>query len=179
MRRVFSLAVVVLAVATAGCGGGDSEEDPTAAWASGFCTAITNWTNDLEDITSQFSDTSNFNEEALRSAADDAKSATDTLVADLKDLGTPDTPSGEEVRAAVDNLSNTLESESAKIEDTAQGVSGLTELPSAISAISTSLTAMSTAFSTTLTTLQNADAAGELQTALEESPECDELTSSS
>lgn len=180
VRRPLSvLAVLLVAAIAAGCGGDESEEDPTAAWASGFCTAITNWTDDLKDITSQFSDTSNFNEEALKSAADDAKSATDTLVGDLDDLGTPDTPSGEEVRTAVDNLSNTLDSEATKIEDTAQGVDSVADLPSAITTMSTSLTAMSTAFTNTLTSIQNADVQGELQTAIDDSPDCDEITSGS
>jgi hypothetical protein len=170
--------VLVAVIAAAGCGGDDaSDEDPTAAWASGFCTAITNWTDDLQDITSQFSDTSNFNEEALRSAADDAKSATDQLVTDLKELGAPETDSGDQVRSAVDQLSTTLDGESAKIEDAAQGVSNLTELPSAITTISTALTAMSTAFSNTLTSIQDADVNSELQTALDESPDCDQISS--
>lgn len=162
----------------AGCGGDDSaEEDPTAAWASSFCTAITTWTDDLEDITSQFSDTSNFSEANLRSAADDAKSATDNLVSDLRELGAPETDSGEEVKSSIDQLSTTLENEATKIQDTAQGVSGLTELPSAISTITTSLSAMSTAFSDTLTQIQNADVKGELETALDDSPDCDAISS--
>ena len=181
MRRPLGLFALVLvaAIAAAGCGGDDSEEDPTAAWASGFCTAITTWTDDLRDISSRFSDTSNFNQDALESAAEDAKSSTDQLVTDLQDLGTPDTPSGEEVRTAVDDLSNTLDSEATKIEDTAQGVDSVADLPSAITTISTSLTAMSTAFTNTLTSIQDADAQGELQAALEASPDCDQITSGS
>jgi hypothetical protein len=181
VRYVLSLAAVVLvSVIAAGCGGSDSDDqDPTAAWASGFCTAITDWTDELQSITSQFTDTSNLNEDAIRTAASDAKSSTDQLVDDIRGLGRPDTSSGQEVEDSIDQLSTTLEDESTKIDDTAQGISGLTELPGAITTISTSLTTMSTAFSNTLTTIENADVDGELKAALEASPECDEITGSS
>ena len=171
-----SALVVVLAITAAGCGGSDKEEDPTAAWASGFCSAITSWTDDLKDVTSQFSDTSNLNQDGLQSAANDVRDSTQQLVDDLKSLGRPDTDSGQEVQDAVDGLSTTLDNETAKIEDTANGVSGITGLPSAIATISTSLSAMATAFSDTLQTIQNADVNGELQTALEDSPECAGIT---
>jgi hypothetical protein len=172
-----SALVVALAVAVAGCGGSDTEEDPTAAWASGFCSAIRSWTDDLQDVTSEFSDTSNLSEDGLQSAANDVRDSTQQLVDDLKSLGRPETDSGQEVQDAVDGLSTTLDNETAKIEDTANGVSGITGLPSAIATISTSLSAMATAFSETLQTIQNADVNGELQSALEDSPNCAGITS--
>jgi methyl-accepting chemotaxis protein len=179
MRKALSFAVlvVVLAVAAVGCGGSDSEEDPTAAWASGFCSAVTNWTDDLQDVTSQFSDTSNLSQDGLQSAANDVRDSTEKLVDDLKGLGRPETDSGQEVQDAVDGLATTLDNETAKIEDTANGVTGITALPSAITTISTSLSAMTTAFSDTLQTIQNADVNGELQKSLEDSPDCADITS--
>ena len=165
--------MLALAGVAAGCGGDDTEEeDPTAAWASSFCSAITGWTDDLEGVTSQFTDTSNLSEEGIRSAADDVRSSTQDLVDELRGLGRPPTESGDEVRTALDTLSDTLEKESTEIQETAEGVSGITELPSALTAITTSLSAMATSFSSALTTVKNADVEGELQTALEDSPEC-------
>jgi hypothetical protein len=164
--------VLVLAGVAAGCGGDDTEEDPTAAWASSFCSAITGWTDDLEGVTSQFTDTSNLSEEGIRSAADDVRSSTQDLVDELRGLGRPPTEAGDEVRTALDTLSDTLETESTEIQEAAEGVSGITELPGALTAITTSLSAMATSFSSALTTVQNADVEGELQTALEDSPEC-------
>jgi len=181
MRRSWIVAIVVLAMAgmAAGCGGDDgSDADPTAAWASGFCSAVTEWTNELQTITSQFSDASNLSQDGLESAAGDLRDATDTLVSDLKDLGAPDTDSGEEVKSSLDTLSTTLETETAEIEETAQGVSSVTQLPGAISTISASLASLGNAFSETLQTIDNADVGGELQTALEDSPECADISSS-
>ena len=178
MRRALALVALAFVVVVAGaCGGSDdTDEDPTAAWASGFCTAVTSWTDELETITSQFSDTSNLSQEGIQSAAGDAKSATEQLVDDLRGLGSPETESGEEVQSAIEGLSTTLEDEAAAIQEAADGVSGITELPGAITTITASLSAMATAFSNTLTAIQDADVQGELGSALEDSPDCAEIS---
>jgi phage-related protein len=173
-----ALIVVALAGVAAGCGGSSDEQtDPTAAWASGFCSAITTWTDDLQSITQQFTDTSNLSQDGLESAAEDARTSTQQLVDSLKDLGAPDTDSGQEVKSALDTLSTTLDAETAQIQETAQGVTGVTDLPSAITKISASLSALGTAFSDTLQTIDTADTKGELQTALEDSPDCADISS--
>ncbi len=167
-RIVLAAAVTALALVGAGCGGSDddSDTDPTAAWASDFCSAITTWTDELETVTSQFSDTSNLSQDGLQSAGDDVRTSTEDLVDDLRALGAPETEGGEEIRSALDSLSTTLETEAASIEETVAGISGLTGIPSAITAVTSSLSAMGTAFSSTLETIENADAGGELQDAL-------------
>lgn len=177
-RQLLVSAVAALALVTAGCGGSDesSSASPTEEWASGFCTAITTWKDSLTSITEQFSNSSSLSSEALNDAANDASSATETLVDDLKALGTPDTESGEEVKNSIDDLSTTVESEVANIESAANDVSGLTDLPNAITSITTSLSAMSTAFASTLEAVQTADVDGELQTALEDAPECADIS---
>ena len=124
---------------------------------------------------SQFTDTSNLSEDGLQSAADDVKSSTQTLVDDLKGLGAPDTDSGQEVRRALDDLSTTLETESTSIQETAQGVSGLTEHADGDLVDLDLARAMGTAFSEALTTIQDADAKGELQGGLQDSPECADI----
>ena len=180
MRRTWTAALIVVALAgvAAGCGGSSDEQtDPTAAWASGFCSAVTTWTDDLRSITQQFTDTSNLSQDGLASAAEDARTSTDQLVSSLKDLGAPDTDSGQEVKSALDTLSTTLDAETAQIQETAQGVTGVTDLPSALTKISTSLSALGTAFSDTLQTIETADTKGELKTALEDSPDCADISS--
>jgi hypothetical protein len=181
MRRTWTAALIVLALAgvAAGCGGSSSDEetDPTAAWASGVCSAVTTWTDDMQSITGQFTDTSNLSQDGLQSAADDARTSTEQLVDSLKALGAPETDSGEEVKSAIDTLSTTLDTESAQIQETAQGVTGVTDLPGAITSISASLSALVTAGSDTLQTIENADTKGELKTALEDSPDCANISS--
>lgn len=176
-RILLAGTVVALALAAAGCGGSDSsDEDPTAAWASGFCTAVTSWTDELESVTSSFSDTSNLSQDGLQSAADDVKGATQQLVDDLQDLGAPETEGGDEIKSSIDSLSTTLETEAENIDAAVQSISGITGLPSAVTAITTSLSAMGTAFSTMLQTIDDADVGDELQTALEDSPECADIS---
>ena len=177
-RQLLATAAASLALVAAGCGGGDesSSTSPTEEWASSFCTAVTTWKDSLTSVTEQFSSPSSLTSEALTDAANDAKSSTDTFVDELRALGPPETESGEAVKSSIDELSNTVESEVAKIESAAEGVSGLADLPSAISSITTSLTAMSSALSSTVQTAESADASGELRTALEDSPACANIT---
>lgn len=183
MRKALAVVALTLLVGiAASCGGDDEAEDnPTAAWAGGFCTAVSSWQDELESIASRFSDASDLSQEGIQSAADDARSATDQLVDDLRELGRPETDSGDEVQSAVDGLSTTVESEAAKIEETADGVSGLTDVPGAITTISTSVSTMLAALSDTLTTIRgpDVDVEGELEAAFEDSPECDEISLSS
>ena len=171
-------AVAALAAIAAGCGGSSdksSSASPTEQWASGFCTALTDWTNSLQDVTSTVA--SNPTQDGLKSAAEDLRSSTDTLISDLKDLGAPDTPSGDQVKSSLDSLSTTIDDEVNTIQNAAKGVSNLTQLPGAISTITESLKALGDAFSNTLTTIDNADASGELQGALKSSPDCKDITS--
>ena len=178
MKRALVLvsAVVALAFVAVGCGGGDDEADPTAAWATDFCSTVSSWTTELESIGSSFTDVSSFNEESIEAAATDAREATNTLVDDLRALGAPPTDSGDEIEASIDELSTELESQSGSIETAVDGLTSLADLPEAVTAITTSLTAMATAFQSTVTTIQDADVGGELESALEDSPECDEIT---
>ncbi len=178
-KTLVAAAVAALALSAAGCGG---DESPTASatdeWAEGFCTAITTWTDSLGNVRDGFtSGASSLSQDGLEDAANDVQSSTETLVDDLRGLGRPETESGEAVESSVDELSTTLESEVANIESTAQGASGLSEIPSAITSITASLSAMSTAFSSTLQSIESADADDELRTALEDSPACADITS--
>ena len=181
-RTLIASTVAALALVAAGCGGSDetttsAETTATAEWADGFCTAITTWTDSIKSVTEQFTDLSSFSQDGLEAAANDVQDATNTLVDDLQGLGAPDTESGQAVKDSLDELTSTVESEVATIEETAQGVSGITGIPGAASSIQTSLTAMSTALNSTLQTVESADAKGEIQTALEDSPACADLPS--
>ena len=145
-------------------------------WAEGFCTAISTWGDSLQAATSDLSDASSLSSESLQQTADDVQAATEQLGDDLRALGRPDTESGEEIESSIDQLTTTLETEAAEVEDTVQGISGVTDLPAAISSLTASLSAMSTAFSTTMASLEDADVQNELEDAFESSPACDELT---
>jgi methyl-accepting chemotaxis protein len=181
-RPLLAVGAVLLAVAAAGCGGGDESTSeatgatPAAEWADGFCTAITTWTDELEGLKGQFTSLSSLSEEGLRTAADDLQASTEQLVSDIRGLGAPDTESGQEVKAALDEFASTVETQLADIETAVSGASGITGIASAAQDVLASLSAMTDAFSSALTTISDADAKQELEDALQASPACDEIT---
>ena len=180
VRRSIVLTFLVLAVAAlaAGCGGSDDETtttaevSATAEWADGLCSAVSTWKGELSTIASQFTDPSALTEDGLQTAADDAKAATDTFRDDLEGLGTPDTESGEDIRASVDELSTTVQAEVDSIETAAGDVSSLADVPNAVMATKASIETMSTALSSTITKIKDADAQGEITDEIDNSPDC-------
>jgi hypothetical protein len=180
MRGSLALAALVLgvlALVAAGCGGGDDEElSQTEQWASGFCTSVTTWTDSLSEVGDSLSDASSLSADALNDAEEDLSAATETFVDEVRGLGSPGTEAGDEVESSLEALGETLDTETAKIQEAVEDASGLTGLASAISAVGTSLTAMGTAFQTALGAIEDADVEGELEAAFESTPACDELT---
>lgn len=182
MRRLTVLALVLLvgsfALVAAGCGSDDESGDATAAdeWATDFCTAVTDWADRLQQIGNDITDPSSLNADSLREAADDVNAASDEFVEDVRALGAPDTESGQAVRDSLESLADTVEAERDDIEEAADDVSGITDIPAAISAIGSSINAMGSAFQTSLEAIEDADTGAELETALEQSEACDEIT---
>ncbi len=171
VRRSVVLTFLVLAVAAvaAGCGGSDDETttsaegSATAEWADGLCSAVSTWKGELSSIANRFTDPSSLTEDGLQSAADDAKAATDTFRDDLEALGTPDTESGDEIRSSVDELSTTVQTEADSIETAVGDVSSLADVPNAVTAAKASIDTMSTALTSTIATIEGADAQGDDQ----------------
>ena len=170
-----------LAFLAAGCGssGGGStttEASSTATWASGVCSSITTWkaaiTSAADSVKSDPTMT------GLQTAADDATSATQTLASDLKGLGKPDTPSGQQAKDSLDTLSTNLQQDVATIESAIKDASGVSGALTATSTVTGTLGMMRTQITTTFTDLQGLDAKGELKTAFANSSACNSLRSS-
>lgn len=179
--RLLQVSVVAaLALVAAGCGGGDepSSTSTTAEWADSFCTAVTTWTDELQRIRDELGDPTSVSIDSLQHAANEAEAATDSFVQDVRDLGTLETESGEAVEDSIQTLADTVETENADLKTAVEDASGISGIAAVVTAIGTSLTAMGTAFEQALTAIQNADVDGELETALEQTDSCDELTSS-
>jgi hypothetical protein len=176
-KPLLAIGIAALALAAAGCGGSDESSSttdvaPASEWADGFCTAVTTWKDDVTTIKNDFG-LDDLSEDGLQAAADDLKASTQTLVDDLKALGAPDTESGEEVKASIDDLASTLETEMSAIEQTVDEASGLTELPGAATDVLGSLEEMAGAFQSTLSTIGDADVQNELEDALQSSTSCE------
>ena len=175
----FAACVALFALVTAGCGGDDESSNQTEEWASSACSAVTTWKNDLEQVAEPLTDLSSLSEESIRQAADDAKTATETLADSLKGLGRPDTSSGEQVESAVKDLTTKLESSAAEIQTAVEGVSSVADIASAVGTITTTLTALGTTAESAVQTLEDADVSGELKTAFDQADSCEDLASSS
>lgn len=186
VQRGFALLALLgaLVLVAAGCGGddGDDQEPPgtsaALAWADDFCSLVTAWTDELERIGRDVADLSSLSRDTLRDAAADAEDVTDSFLDDVRDLGEPETESGDEAEALIDDLVDTLESEKQRIEDAIDDISGITGITSAVSTVAGSLTTMLQELERTFDELRELDATGELESAFEDAPACDELTSS-
>jgi methyl-accepting chemotaxis protein len=157
----------------AGCGGDDDSGSSAATeWADGLCSAITDWTESVQ-ATSNSLKGGNLSEDSLRDAANDYKSATQEFVDEVRDLGTPDTESGEQAKEEIDQLADSVEENVTKIEDAVDDGGGLA---TTVSAVTTALSGMGEQLSAAFTSLQQLDPGGELEEAFRDADACDELS---
>ena len=178
MRLAVAVAVLLLALVAAGCGSED-EASSAAEWADSFCTATQDWMNELERIGEDLSDLSTLSSETIDRAVEEARDATDTYVDDVRELGAPETESGDEIESSLENLADEVEAEKEEAEQALEDAEGegLPGLAAAGREIAASVSAMFAALQGTFAALEQADVDGELETALEGSTACDELRS--
>jgi hypothetical protein len=168
--------LVAVAALAAGCG---SDEPPTPAeWADGVCSSISTWKDSLTAAVEPLTG-GDISKDSLQSAADDAKSATDTLESDLKDLGKPDTQAGQQAQDEIDTLTTQLQTDVDTITSAAEGASGISGVTAAVSTATTTVSTMKTQVDATITSLKQLDAKGELTTAFQQSSSCQQLTGGS
>ena len=163
MSRIALAVLLAVVLVAAGCGS-KSKTTSTSDWANGLCTAITTAASSLK--------AGNLTQQSVQSAADDAKTATDTLASDLKKLGKPDTEAGAQAKQDVDDLSTQIQDGVQTIQDTLNSASGLAGILSAVPTVTSSLQTMGNEISSTFTSLKQLDAKGELQTAFKQAPAC-------
>ena len=157
MRAVVAVVVAGAAFAAAGCGG--DEPSPTTKWAGDLCTAVSTWRSDIADTAEAL--TTNPTRAGLRQAADDAQATTQTLIDTVRKLGAPpDTEAGSQARTAVETLSGDLDADVAAIRGAVDGVTDVESALAAVSTVSATVTKISDQLSTTvdeLSSLRNVD----------------------
>jgi hypothetical protein len=176
MRLGAVLVLLVVSFAAAGCGGGDDDDEaastPTAAWADGFCTAITTWTTQLTNAVKPLRDLSKLSREKIEQAGSKIRTSSDAFASDLQALGRPETEAGDEAKDAVDGFVDTLNGELDEIDEAVEGVSGGTSIEDAITAVTASLTEVQKSFMSMLNTIRTGDASTELEAAFEDAESC-------
>lgn len=146
------MVVAILALGVSACGG-DDEVPAAEQWAGDLCASVNTWRDAISSATESV--TSNPSRDGLEAAADDVRSATETLVDDLRDLGAPDTEAGDEARAAADELAESVEESRETVEDAVDDVSGTSGVLEAVSTVSQTISQMSTQLSQTLDELSS------------------------
>jgi archaellum component FlaC len=182
--RVTLVVIVLLSgvMLAAGCGGSDdnssSESSSPTEWADSLCSAVSTWTGSMSSAGDEL-EQNGLSEDALDNAVDDVKSATDTLLDDIGDLGKPDTQAGDQAQESLEQLSTDLEQNVDSIEAAVKDVSSLSEVLQAAPAVSASLATMDTQVRSTVKELGGLDPKGELKSAFEQASACDNLSSTS
>jgi hypothetical protein len=177
-KLTFLLAACLLSLAllAAGCGGDDGSSSTADEWADDFCSALTTYTDDLAAIAEPLTDVSSLSEDNLQEAAADAQDATETFAEDIRSLGTPDIPSGDQVDGAIEGLATELDSGALELEAAVADVSSDADVPAALGTVTTTLSELGREVGSALQTIEDADTSGELETAFENSESCGDLT---
>jgi hypothetical protein len=174
MRHLLVALVAALALVAAGCGGDDEAASSTDEWAEELCTSVRDWQDELDRIGDDLGDAS-LSRDSLEEAADEAETATDEFIERLRDLGAPETESGNAVEEEVEELADIVEEEREAIRESVDDIDGLGGVAEALGTIGASIAEMGTAAEQTLRSIDEADASGEVETALDNAESCDEL----
>jgi hypothetical protein len=174
--------VVALALLGAGCGGGGGGSSTQAMsasdWANGVCTAVSKWKTSVTSAVNSLKG-GNLSQNTAKSAATSVEDATSTLESDLKNLGKPNTSSGDQAQKSVQTLSSDVSTGKSKIQSDVNGASGVSGLLAAASSATATLSTMSQQVQSTVSDLKALDPKGELGTAFDKSSACQSLKSSS
>jgi methyl-accepting chemotaxis protein len=179
MHRLLVPAAVVLAAAllAAGCGGSDDEPEANSAtvWAGQLCTALSGWVTVVKNTANGLK-AGNLDKESLASAGNDVKTATTTLVDEVKDLPTPDTDAGDQAKEEVDQLADNLQKGADDIESAVDDLNDSGSVVSAATTVGTTLATMQSEMRSTVNSVRELDAQGDLRTAFQDAVPCQELT---
>jgi hypothetical protein len=189
MRRswlVAAIVIVIIAIVAAVVitkSKDDSSGKPdAAAWADSVCTSVSDWKSSITSL----ADVSggSLTKDSLQQKLDDADTATQQLVSDLKDLGPPDLTAGDQLKqqlnADADSLQSSYDLLKSKAQD-ATNASSASAFLSALAALAPPFQDLVNQINTTISDLQNAnvgaDAKAELQAAFDDSASCQSLKS--
>ena len=155
----------------AGCGG--EEESASEAWAGDFCSAAADWRSSIDEAIAQVGDPANLSFESLRGAIDDGLSATETFVADIREIGPPETEAGQEAAGIVDSMASDLESDVDQLRSALETESSsVPELLEKAGQASTLIGQMAQQLQSSVQELEGLEPADELGNALRDNEDC-------
>lgn len=177
-----AIAAVVLAVVGVRAGDDGVERVETAEWASAVCTSLSEWRATVTALTDVSPE--EVTPELLRERLAEADEATDELVTELRELGTPDLEVGDEVEQALDDaiagLDTSYQALRAAVDEAADAATPA-EFVQAITDLADDYQRLLTQIEGTVAVLQSAslfgEASAELEEAFEGAESCEELRS--
>jgi len=176
MKSSFAcLAVLVLvALGAAGCGGGN-KQSATEKWADTVCTAIGSWRSQLTTLRTNITNdvkSGTLNENEIKSALDQAQSATTKLVNTLKSAGPPQTSDGQQAKQT---LNSTLSTVSTQLSDAKSKAESAGSASAAVLAAAPDITQAADAISSGFQQISQLNPGGELQKAINNTKSCQDL----
>jgi len=125
---IAALVVALVAIALAALAARLTEDDAgdLDSWAGSVCSSVSDWRSSilaLADVGGTLT------AESLRERIDDAQTATEELVAELRGLGPPEVESGDALRAELERTVDELEAEYEALRAEAQGALESTSPP--------------------------------------------------
>jgi hypothetical protein len=166
--------LVSVALVAAGCGGDDSDTQANDDYASGVCTAIGTWEQQVKSIATGLS--GGISKASLQAAITQAGTATKTLATQIAAVPPPDTSDGQAAKQQVDQLSSSLTTTVDSAKSTAAQIpsnASTGAIAAALAGLAPQLKTLATTAQTTLTSLQNAG--GSLASSFKSADSCKSL----
>jgi hypothetical protein len=173
VARTLAVLCGALALLAAGCGG---DESSSKQWADDFCTSVGDWRNEVEEAAADLADPGSIDEQTLDEAVRKAVAATDDLLADLGQLGPPETDAGDEIEQQLNDLEDVLRARASQTRKALeQPASSVSDAFARLATIAAQLADSAKAVEQTIARVRRLDPAGELEQALRTSDACDGL----
>jgi hypothetical protein len=170
---VRSVALLLVVLALAACGGSDSGASQAENYANAVCGDLSTWLTDVQASVSSLRGTTVATAQAdLDNAVKNVGDSTDKLATDLKSEGPPTTDDGDQAKAELDTLAAQLADQLDTIKGALESGAGAL---SQVATISTALAQMETSVKTGYDSLKKLDPAGELRDAFKNSSDCKSL----
>ena len=164
--------LAVLALVAAGCGGSSSDTKANDAYASGVCSAIGSWVQQIKSVTSS-GFTGGISKAALQSKIAQAETATKTLSKQIKAVPPPNTSDGQAAKAQVDQFSSDAASTASTARTAVASIPANASVAAALVPLVPQVKGLVTTAQTTVTSLQNAK--GSLSSAFKSADSCQNL----
>lgn len=175
-RLPLVLSLLALAVA-AGCGGdGDGGSVDPSTWATGFCQALTTFTDGISESGGELEGEGLPSGDQLAGAVRSAAVASGAFADELRELGPPDVPNGDEINVALTDAASEAQTTFQELEGEVGGeIADATDVAARARKIAEAAQKALEGIGRATTRLQELDADGQLANALQSTPECAEV----